>query len=101
MKSYKDYPKKHIGVSDISALVLRSPDGVAELNFGADGSYSAYICDGVVEIGEKYELRYEAKGWLWIYDDTGITEKINANCIRVYRAGDMGCVIQVLHWKGE
>lgn len=50
MKSYKEYEKKYIGMSDIANLILA-------------GSI--------------------------------LTQEFNANKISVYRAGEMGCIIQL------
>ncbi len=95
MKSYKEFEKVHIGDSDIAGLVLRSPSKVQELAFGEDGSYSAYVVDGEVEIGEHYEKVYAAYGWLKIYDDNGLSASFAGNIITVYRSGDYGCIIQI------
>ena len=76
MKSYKEYEKKYIGMSDIANLILAgsSDNGLklAVLHFGMDNDYYAYIVDADAEIGE-----------------------FNANKISVYRAGEMGCIIQL------
>ena len=89
MKSYKEYEKKYIGMSDIANLILAgsSDNGLklAVLHFGMDNDYYAYIVDADAEI----------KSWLRIYDDSFLTQEFNANKISVYRAGEMGCIIQL------
>lgn len=49
MKSYKEYEKKYIGMSDIANLILAgsSDNGLklAVLHFGMDNDYYAYIVD--------------------------------------------------------
>lgn len=99
MTNYKDFNKEYIGDSDNAALILV---GCCEkglkakvLSFGEDNSYSAYIVDGVdVEIGNHYKEIAEFNNWLKIYDDEGLSKKIEAEYIKVYRAGEMGCIIQ-------
>lgn len=100
MKSYKDYDKKFIGVSDIASLVMV---GFGEkeveskmLHFGGDGSYSAYIVDGEAEIGAHYEKVATFAHWFKLYDDSGLTLSTYGSEINVYRAGEMGCIIQVI-----
>lgn len=100
MKKYKEFPKKYIGASDIGALVLVGcgvNDGVQPtmLNFGEDGDYIAYVVDEKnVEIGQHYKLRNEFECWLKIYDDDGKTFDVVADHIKIYRAGEFGCIIQ-------
>ena len=97
MKPYKSYARRSIGASDIASLTIRgaSLDPMA-LNFGEDGSYSAYIVDGEAEIGAHYELVATTKIWLWVFDDEGDREEFRAETINVYRAGEMGCIIQLI-----
>lgn len=100
--TYKDFPKVYIGDSDIAALVLVGPtaDGMktALLDFGEDNAYQAYIVEGEdVEIGSHYHLDSEWENWLSVYDDAERTYRVHADHIRVYRAGEMGCIIQ--HWN--
>lgn len=99
MKSYKEYEKKYIGMSDIANLILAgfSDNGLklAVLHFGMDNDYYAYIVDADAEIGEHYTKVAEFKSWLRIYDDSFLTQEFNANKISVYRAGEMGCIIQL------
>ena len=103
-KSYKDFPLQQLGCSDIASLTFRTPMYSFPVNFGKDGSYSAYMIEGDAEIGAHYELVKEVgnAGWLKVYDDEGLTFKsdIHNACytLRVYRAGEMGCIIQFL-WK--
>lgn len=106
MKNYRDFEKKYIGSSDIASLTFRAGNDVFPVNFGSDGSYDAYIVRGEAEIGEHYTLVHESKFiWLHIFDDSELTFKdscYNAksedryDTIRVYRAGEFGCIIQFL-----
>lgn len=61
MKSYKDYEKKYIGMSDIANLILAgsSDNGLklAVLHFGMDNDYYAYIVDADAEI-EQWSEEY-------------------------------------------
>lgn len=96
MKHYKDYDKNYIGESDIARLILSYPGGVQALNFGEDGEYYAYIIDGDTIIGDHYKKVLQASTWLEIYDDTGLIRKFKGNRINIYRAGDFGCIIQII-----
>lgn len=101
MKSYKDFPKRYIGDSDIASLILvgcgENGLKLQELSFGEDNSYSAYIIDeNDVEIGSHYTKVAEFKNWLRIYDDDGKTTDLAADKIIVYRAAMMGCIIHLI-----
>ena len=106
MKNYKNFDKISIGTSDIASLTVVTPreDGnlnlASSLHFGADGSYSAYLCAGDVEIGEHYRLVTTGCEWLKIYDDDGLVLDVmpddDSRIVDIYRGGDMGCVI---HWR--
>lgn len=100
-KTYKDFYKDIIGSSDIASLILVGcePDGKLKtqiLNFGQDDTYSAYLIDeSDVEIGSHYHEAARFYHWMKIYDDDGLVENFNADEIVVYRAGEMGCIIQL------
>lgn len=100
MKSYKDYEIEFIGGSDIATLILVGCDEnglkTGLLNFGEDGSYRAYIVDENAEIGAHYKKVADFKYWFKIYDDHGLTYRVNAQEINIYRAGDFGCIIQTI-----
>lgn len=104
MKDHHSYNKVFIGDSDIASLTVRTPDQVAILNFGGDDYYRAYIVDSECEIPEHYKLTFHAYAskywpgvWMKIYDDEGLTIKIEApHSIRVYQSGAFGCIIQRL-----
>lgn len=102
-KSYKDYEKISLGTSDIGSLILVAPplDGetilhFGELHFGSDGNYSAYVVNDFAIIGEHYKLSFECDSWLKIYDDEGLTFKIDACKIKIFTAGNFGCIIQTI-----
>lgn len=107
-KNYKEYPRECIGTSDISTLIVASPDIsagsgrggdtglVKELWFGADNVYNAYIVDDECEIPAHYSHWATGRSWLKIYDDQGISFSCYANMIRIYRAGDFGVIIQII-----
>ena len=105
MKTYKDFEKQFIGCSDIASLILAGyVEGkgmnLKELHFGQDASYSAYIVEGNdVEIGSHYNKVAEFNSWMKIYDDEELTKSFHADRIIVYRAMEMGCVIQLIHEK--
>lgn len=100
-RTYKNCEKQHIGDSDISTLVLvgcRGNEVVSEtLHFGEDSSYSAYIVDEDVLIGEHYKKVATFSKWLKIYDDCGLAYTTAAKTINVYRAKEMGCIIQLVN----
>ena len=93
MNTYKDFPHESLGFSDIASVLLRGCDAVAELHFGGDGSYSAYVVTKETEIGEHYSPVFSCRTWLWVYDDDECMLRVSAPEITVYRAGDYGCVI--------
>ncbi len=102
MKNYKDFEKQYIGSSDIATLILVSCKGeeglkTEQLHFGEDGSYNAYIVDADTEIGSNYRKVTTFNHWLKIYDDEELTYKVDAKEINIYRAGDFGCIIQILN----
>ena len=99
--SYKDYETKIIGTSDIATLILSGCDKnnelkLSQLHFGMDSSYKAYIVDEHAEIGNHYMKVDTFINWLRIYDDFGLTYEVKASEINLYRAGEMGCIIQVI-----
>lgn len=96
MKTYKDFEKRPIGDSDISSLTIRYPMKAEVLNFGSDGSYSAYIVTEDAEIGEHYRLVSQGTHWAILYDEFGKTFSCHADEIKIYRAGEFGCIIQLI-----
>ena len=96
MKTYKDFEKRPIGDSDIASLTVRYPMKAEVLNFGSDGSYSAYIVTENAEIGEHYRLVSQGTHWAIIYDEFGKTFSCHADEIMIYRAGGFGCIIQLI-----
>lgn len=100
MKSYKDYSQDYIGSSDVAALTAIGFDGreVAAkiIKFGGDDAYMAYIVDEDAAIGDHYTEVARFKGWAKIVDDSEIQQKFYADEIVIYRAGEYGCVIQLI-----
>lgn len=103
--SYKDVCVA-LGGSDIATLIMvgmttedrpvtTSHLDMKELNFGEDGEYSAWLIDGDTDVPEHYTLTAEFKNWLKIYDDEGYCTYFTAPFIRVYQAGQFGCLIQL------
>lgn len=107
MKTYKDFERMYIGSSDIASLVMvgyAKGKGVSStmLKFGKDDSYSAYIVTGEdVTIGAHYQKVAEFKSWLKIYDDEELVRQFEAAKIIVYRAGLLGCIIQLIKGGDE
>ena len=95
-RGHREYPRVSLGSSDIASLVLRDSRGVRELHFGEDGSYSAYLVDAECDIPDYYTLEAECRAWLSVYDDNTKTFEIQnpGKMIRIYRAGEFGCIIQ-------
>ena len=104
MKTYKEFEKQYIGSSDCANLILAGyVEGkgldLKELHFGQDGAYSAYIVEGDdVEIGSHYSKVAEFTSWMKIYDDEELIKTFHADSIIVYRAAEMGCIIQLIQW---
>jgi hypothetical protein len=101
MKNYKDFDKSFIGASDTATLILagyQEGKGIVAttLDFGEDGIYKAYIVDDETEIGSHYTKVATFNSWLKIYDDDELTSRIKAKEINIYRAGDFGCIIQLI-----
>ena len=106
MKTYKDFEKIHIGGSDIASLLFAGPStdpGSTEwgmlakfIPFGQDGEYHAYIVKGEAEIRAHYHLEATFQKWMRIYEDDGKSGEFKGDEIRVYRAKEMGCIIQIL-----
>lgn len=99
---YKDFEKQYIGDSDIATLILagyKRGEGfvITPLCFGQDGNYSAYIVEGEAEIGSHYEKRAEFESWMKVYDDEGLVKQFKGKRIVIYRAAEMGCIIQILN----
>ena len=68
------------------------------LEFGLVSTYTAYIVDeDDVEIGDHYSRVATFVDWLRIYDDKELSAKFEADHINVYRAGDAGCIIQLIN----
>lgn len=100
MKNYQEYAKTYIGSSDYAALLTAGcRDGKLDsqyIHFGEDGIYNAYIVDSDAEIGSHYELQIEFQNWLKVYDDQGLVKTFHAKCIKIYTAGNFGCIIQLV-----
>lgn len=99
MYKYDKFQKAYIGESDIATLIFvgcGQGDLIAKpIHFGEDGDYYAYMVNGKdVFIGEHYRLEQEFSHWVRIYDDTMLVKEIEAEHIKVYRAGSFGCIIQ-------
>lgn len=106
-KNYKDFKKIYIGESDRAELTLRFFNNEKRaidyqgLHFGGDNAYNAYLInDENVEIPEHYNLVFESRTpWLDIIDDTNIITFDNIENLKIYRAGDYGCIIILKHLK--
>ena len=104
MRDYHSYGVSQIGASEYAALIAVGPnDGLKTeiINFGGDGSYKAYVVDEDAEIQEHYRLVTEFKNWAKIYDDCDLTQSFRASLIKIYRAGDYGCIIQLIGAKEQ
>lgn len=103
MKTYKDFGETYIGSSDIASLVMvgyveEKGANPEMLHFGMDNSYTAYIVtEENVTIGAHYRKVAEFSTWLKIYDDEELVRSFKAEKIIVYRAGMMGCIIQLIN----
>lgn len=96
MRTYKDFEKRPIGDSDIASLTVRYPSKAEVLNFGSDGTYNAYIVTEQAEIGDHYDLVSEGTHWIMIFNDFDKTFSAHADEIKIYRAGEFGCIIQLI-----
>ena len=101
MKSYKEYEKVYIGSSDIATLTIVALRDNGEqlaqtLDFGIDSNYFAYLVDSNAYIGDHYKLTQRCRFWMKVFDDQELTLDLHAPKINIYRAGDCGCIIQLL-----
>lgn len=98
MKDYHAYKTVSLGGSDVATLIIAgcNDEGVVAktLQFGYDGDYCAYLVDENAEIGSPYTLEGTFLSWLTIYDDDSLVLHLHAREIKVYRAGEYGCIIQ-------
>ena len=102
MKSYKEYKKVYIGSSDIATLTIVALRDNGEplaqtLDFAIDSNYFAYIVDDKAQIGDHYKLVQTCRYWMKVFDDQELTLDLHAQTIKIYRAGDCGCIIQTLN----
>lgn len=91
---------RSLGGSDYATLIMvgcRGDDGLVcePLCFGADGEYKVYIVRDD-SVPSHYKIVSIFNHWLKIYDDDGRVFDMSGWEIRVYRAGDFGCVVQIL-----
>jgi len=93
MKSYNEFDKVYIGGSDGACLILASYQKLQDLYFGEDNDYKAWFVDEVIELPHHYKKEFECDNWVKIYDDVERVIEINAEHIKIYRAGEMGCLI--------
>lgn len=102
---YKDYKKQGIGYSDIASLIMEGiRDGEVKLErllFGGDNDYDAYIVDDKAEIPEYYSKVAEFDKWFMLYDDERRVMNVHADKINVYRAGEYGCIIQIIKKEND
>ena len=101
---YKEYPKMFIGDSEQGSLTVRYAYSAKALHFDTSGVCEAYVVDENAEIGEHYKLGHSGRYWVRIYDDTSLSFSAAADSILIYRAGERGCVIQLInptHVNGE
>lgn len=107
MKDYHEYEMQYIGESDMASLLFvgcsprKNGITVQRINFGEDNKYMAYIVDENAEIGAHYKKVATFRHWIKIYDDDSRAFRCKSDTINVYRAGEMGCIIQLLNKKGE
>ena len=94
-KTYKDYPKQYIGLSDIASLTLRfcNSKSAKIIQFNEDNDYYAYVVTEKIKLPSHYSLIASGKNWLYIYDDSSRSFRISAPVIRVYRCGNYGVLI--------
>lgn len=104
MKSYKEYGGIPLGTSDSARIMLAGVKDARFINFGEDGFYHAYLVDENATIGEHYKLQFEMDGSAGasVYDDVERMATIpRCDVIKVYRAGNFGCIIQCINQKQD
>lgn len=108
MKNHHTYEKAYIGESDVATLIAAGMRPAAEkvegihwlktqpIAFSEDGAYDAYVVDEECEIPDYYKLEATFEHWLKIYDDSSMAFSVRAKEIRIYQAGSMGAIIQLI-----
>lgn len=98
---YKENTIYFFGSSDIAALIVYGKQGkefkAHVLEMGKDGNYKAYKITEEYAIPDHYKLDIEFDDIAIFYDDEGIFSKISAEKIKIYRAGQMGLLIQTIN----
>lgn len=104
-KDHHYCPKVNLGGSDIAALIVvgcgKEKLNVAAIDYGGDGSYSAYLCGKETKIPDYYTKVFECDHWLKIYDDNSLVFNSDRNGrifhhFVIYRAADYGTIIQMM-----
>lgn len=104
-KDHRCCPKVNIGDSDIATLIAvgcgKEKLNVAAIDYGGDGSYTAYLCGKDTKVPEYYKKVFECNHWLKIYDDSGLEFDSDKDgrvftYYTIYRAGDFGTIIQMM-----
>lgn len=84
-----DFETIVLGGSDIASLTYRTSDFAGILSMGMDGEYSAPLVDiETTEIPPYYEIVCKDLGFLWIYDDSTLSQRIRGEEIILYQNDD-------------
>lgn len=84
-----DFEPIVLGGSDIASLTYRTSDFAGILSMGMDGEYSAPLVDiETTEIPPYYEIVCKDLGFLWIYDDSTLSQRIRGEEITLYQDSD-------------
>jgi hypothetical protein len=94
-----------IGSSQYGCIILlgvKEPFGLrAELlKFTSIQNYTAYILEDI-EPPKFYHLFSSFEKWLSVYDENALTRTYKSDKINVFRAGDVGVIIQLVNDKKE
>ena len=105
---YHEYGTENVGGSNIASLLYRFGGEVeggsrfGEIHFGGDFyDCHAYVVDENAKIGDHYHLVAEGTSWLMLYDDDTKRADVYADRIKIYRAADMGLIIQLIGRHGS
>ena len=102
-KSYKDYPLRGFGMSDIASLVLVYFDNVdfevqsRILPMGSDGAYRGRVVCNDVEIPSHYTKQFSINAsWIKIYDDESLRYVGKTDAIyEFYTAGERTLLVNI------
>lgn len=94
---YHAYDSVYLGCSDKAMLKVVGENREDVIYFGEDGNYKAYLVDKNAEIGDHYKPYPDFHNNAAVYDDNTLVAIFEADIIRIYTAGNFGCIVQLIN----